>query len=349
MSEQRFGFLWRHHELSLADLAYVDASQIGVKSDIVVFKTDYGQRVPELAGLIKVGQVWGRDEAVKKVSGQKLVGVSSLGLGKQLKRDCGVKRFKLVKSGHVDREVAEAGYELVELGDEQIGLVESWQSIDRYSAIDYDKPARGMQVGMMPAKLTHLLLNIARAKLDQHEAAAPPVTVYDPFVGFGTTMFVANSKGYHTIGSDLNITPYKQNDKRRTTTRWYDSELKMTHFKHDATTPFVQPFLQHVDMIVTEGRLGPPIKSNQQLQDTAMMESYVEQIVELYSDFLEQVAANRDEIVVTMTIPVYLQTELETIKPIIAAATEQWWQSELVGLYQRTGQQVGRQVVTLWQ
>jgi DNA modification methylase len=38
--------------------------------------------------------------------------------------------------------------------------------------------------------------------------------VYDPFCGFGTTGFVANWLGHHFIGSDINITPCKENVKR---------------------------------------------------------------------------------------------------------------------------------------
>lgn len=40
------------------------------------------------------------------------------------------------------------------------------QDIDRSAIIDFEKPARGMQIGMMPAKLTQLLINIGLGVLD---------------------------------------------------------------------------------------------------------------------------------------------------------------------------------------
>jgi hypothetical protein len=40
-----------------------------------------------------------------------------------------------------------------------------------------------MQMGMMPAKLTHTMLNIARAQVPEQSS---PI-IYDPFTGSGTT------------------------------------------------------------------------------------------------------------------------------------------------------------------
>jgi len=52
--------------------------------------------------------------------------------------------------------------------------------------IDFGKPAHGMEVGMMPAKLAQMLVNIGIATL--HAQSGDDVyTVYDPFCGFGTT------------------------------------------------------------------------------------------------------------------------------------------------------------------
>jgi hypothetical protein len=39
--------------------------------------------------------------------------------------------------------------------------VTGYQDIARYSCIDFDKPVNSMQIGMMPAKLTQILVNIA--------------------------------------------------------------------------------------------------------------------------------------------------------------------------------------------
>ena len=57
-----------------------------------------------------------------------------------------------------------------------------YQRIDRFEIIDFERPVRGMHVGMMPAKLTQTLVGIGVGLSDDPEAA-----IFDPFCGFGTT------------------------------------------------------------------------------------------------------------------------------------------------------------------
>ncbi|MEI8008619.1 MAG: hypothetical protein WCI00_04345 [bacterium] len=40
------------------------------------------------------------------------------------------------------------------------GIVEQYQNIELYEAIDFGKPGRSMEMGMMPAKLAHIMINI---------------------------------------------------------------------------------------------------------------------------------------------------------------------------------------------
>lgn len=51
-----------------------------------------------------------------------------------------------------------------------------------------------MQVGMMPAKLAHIMLNIALT----HTKSETPI-IRDPFCGTGTTMMLANHFGYDSV------------------------------------------------------------------------------------------------------------------------------------------------------
>lgn len=53
-----------------------------------------------------------------------------------------------------------------------------YQNIKLYEVVDFEKPGRSMQMGMMPAKLTHALLNIGLAL----ENSSDPL-IYDPFTG----------------------------------------------------------------------------------------------------------------------------------------------------------------------
>jgi hypothetical protein len=61
--------------------------------------------------------------------------------------------------------------------------VEGYQPIYLYEVVDFEKPARSMQMGMMPAKLTHILLNIGLSKIHRDPHPATRITIYDPFVG----------------------------------------------------------------------------------------------------------------------------------------------------------------------
>ena len=51
----------------------------------------------------------------------------------------------------------------------------------------------------------------------------------------------------------------KANFKWWQTTPYYQNS-KITLFKHDVTNPFTKPFLKNVDIIVTEGWLGPSLR-----------------------------------------------------------------------------------------
>jgi tRNA G10 N-methylase Trm11 len=59
--------------------------------------------------------------------------------------------------------------------------VEKYQNISLYETIDFGKPSSGMTIGMMPAKLAHILVNIGVA---QSYKKAEEITVRDPFCGF---------------------------------------------------------------------------------------------------------------------------------------------------------------------
>jgi hypothetical protein len=88
-------------------------------------------------------------------------------MGLAMKRKYQLKRFKKVDLLHTDREVKEKGIELITLPKikDFLGVVQGYQHIQLYEVVDFDKPARSMQTGMMPAKLTHSLINIGASLL----------------------------------------------------------------------------------------------------------------------------------------------------------------------------------------
>lgn len=72
-----------------------------------------------------------------------------------------------------------------------VGGVLGYQNIPLYELIDFGKPGRSMQMGMMPAKLTHTLINLARTQSSGESDSRP--LIRDPFCGSGTSGFLANA------------------------------------------------------------------------------------------------------------------------------------------------------------
>lgn len=64
-----------------------------------------------------------------------------------------------------DDEVKNKGAEYIVIGEDrnegdEVLKVEGYQSISLYETIDFDKPVNSMQIGMMPSKLAHMMINI---------------------------------------------------------------------------------------------------------------------------------------------------------------------------------------------
>ena len=105
-----------------------------------------------------------------------------------------------------------------------------YQQIRLYEVVDFEKPGRSMQMGMMPAKLTHLLLNIGLSLAGEKQPL-----IYDPFVGSGTTGFLANYFGFNFLGSDLKLTFAEKNLPWWKESKWAQPNLTFEFFLHDAT------------------------------------------------------------------------------------------------------------------
>ncbi|MDR0651399.1 MAG: hypothetical protein LBG59_08650 [Candidatus Peribacteria bacterium] len=102
-------------------------------------------------------------------------------MGLNIKRKYQLKRFKKVDLLHTDREVKEKGIELITLPKlkDFVGVVQGYQNINFYEVVDFDKPARSMQTGMMPAKLTHTLITIGMTTL--RKGCTEEILIFDPF------------------------------------------------------------------------------------------------------------------------------------------------------------------------
>lgn len=123
------------------------------------------------------------------------------------------------------------------------------QNADSYTKRDRQKPARDMQIGMLPPKLAQIMLNLALADKNPRESI-----ILDPFCGLGTVLIEATLMGATAYGSDLSA---KMVDATKLNLAWVrdtyriDREFKVEF--GDATTLQWSDF----DVVVSELYLGP--------------------------------------------------------------------------------------------
>ncbi len=341
-----FAILWKNKELSLKELDYAQPTKLQSSNNqqIVLFESCDEAKLAQLAGIIKRGKLIAEDLSDFFASCEKrILGVADKNQGINLKKQYGLKRFKQVDLFHTDLEVKKKGIELIKIWSQR-GQVLGYQQIRLYEVVDFEKPGRSMQMGMMPAKLTHTLMNIGLSLSKQQEK----ILIFDPFAWSGTTGFLANYFGYDFLGSDLKLTFANQNKPRWLASQWAKPDLTFDFFLHDATKPFENPelFTGKTPLIITEGWLGPVIKATTTVEE---VKEYQRRVKNVYLPWIEQMAtAFPQKPVMVFTIPWYLEHENLLEKAIIELAEKVGFQfSSLQELYKRDQHKVGRKVIIL--
>ena len=289
----------------MAELEYAQPKNIkSIRNNIITFDSDFPEHIKQLGWVVKRGRVVDKEEMLDLLPGKKIIGVNDENLGKKLKSEYWIKRFKLVKLAHTDKEVKEKWLEIIQVNKEQFGIVEGYQPIYLYEVVDFEKPARSMQMGMMPAKLTHIMLNIglsviANSHVIANETKQSEITVYDPFVGSWTTGFLANHFGYDFIGSDIDISTAEKNKSRRIGHKLANPDKKFELFTHDIHDKIpldrfsVSALKRFSLLIVTEWRLWPIITAKSTTKDVQLAQV---QVLKLYESFLDRIAELKQEI-----------------------------------------------------
>jgi hypothetical protein len=335
--------LGKHLDISRAELF---AQGINIDKhywQVALFSDDKNLDYQRLAGIVK----WGKVIESKSIVACDLLGVSDRGLGSFLKKQWLCKRYKDFDPMHTDEEIKKEGREYIMLDKEYEKVLEitGYQDITRFSCIDFDKPINSMQIGMMPAKLTQIMLNIAIGKLwTSSEIEWSPRTIFDPFMWLGTTYMVANSLWHNVIWSDINITPAKQN-LGRWQKQQYAKQLPITLFTHDVTQSINKPFLQHVNCIVTEWRLWHIVTSKTKPHEIA---EYAWEIEKLYKARINNMLPIWTHMTIVCSIPWHTSGDNKHVTNILQHCESKWMRVETVPqVYTRSGQKVGRKIVTL--
>lgn len=343
-----FAILWKNPEISIEELQLVKPTiEKTINNQIIVFNTEYPEKLNQLWWIIKRGETVNRDELKTKLLETKLIWVSNSNFGLQLKRNYNIKRYKTVDIYHTDLEIKKKWLEIIDIQN-LTWIVKWYQNINLYEVIDFDKPARSMQMWMMPAKLTHIMINLWLKELPSNSEAS----IYDPFAWSMTTGFVANSMWYDFIGSDIEWKYADENLDRRKHNKFYNSEKKLDFFQHDIKNNLnLDRFKENIpNLIVSEWRLWPIVRRN---EGPIAIKEIQTQTYELYEIFIKQIHnfyKTNTKIVPVMvfTIPIYKENNF--IEEKLERLCEQLKFREIDSIdeiYKRAEQNIGRKIITL--
>ncbi len=373
-----FAIIGHHEGIHLHALAYLHVyGLVTYKKHIIFFDTDYPERLSTCAALIKRWYLTDDAWILEAVTDTSIVGVPSNDLGKELKkRFDSIKRYKVVEILHSDKEIKEQGKEIFSFGQQWRWVITGYQDISLYEIIDFDKPCHGMEVGMMPAKLALSLINTAVGEYEKvishkwevlswdikgwkekelityDSTLKTPITVWDPFVWFGTTSFLSHRLGYPSIASDSNITNIKNNLVRRKKTRVgllgeQNIKVPLTIRKHDVTKVFDDPTFGYADCIVSEWYLGRVVTHRTHM---SAIRDAADEVLALYQSFCSNLTALAESKpkrrVLVMTIPAWIHHDYDIADRVEESFRDAWWECTLIhDIYARKWQTVGRQVL----
>jgi len=162
-----------------------------------------------------------------------------------------------------------------------LGRTETVQDFEDYSFRDYKRPARDMQIGMMPPKLARMMINISGGNSKD--------LLLDPFCGCGTVLQEALLLGFKkVIGSDVSHQAVK---KTKANIKWLKTKYSLEEsqiriFTSDVAEINKKLKVNSVDLVITEPYLGPPLKKELSSQD---IKKITDQLIGIYRDFFKKI------------------------------------------------------------
>ncbi len=151
-----------------------------------------------------------------------------------------------------------------------IGRTVAVQDAEAWSARDFGRPRRNAKQGMLPPKLSRMMLNLSGVDLSS-------ATVFDPFCGSGTILMEAALLGAKSlIGSDINEEAVADTEKNFT---WLEAQgvgvpsAQLIGASAQTVAAHIDP--ASVDLIVTETYLGRPRKGTETKKEVDDAVAYV--------------------------------------------------------------------------
>ncbi len=151
-----------------------------------------------------------------------------------------------------------------------IGRTVAVQDAAAWSTRDFGRPRRNAKQGMLPPKLSRMMLNLSGVDLST-------ATVFDPFCGSGTILMEAALLGAkNLIGSDINEEAVADTEENFT---WLEAQgvsvppAQLVGASAQTVTPHIEA--ESVDVLVTETYLGRPRKGTETKKEVDDAISYV--------------------------------------------------------------------------
>lgn len=151
-----------------------------------------------------------------------------------------------------------------------IGKTIAVQDAEAWSTRDFGRPRRNAKQGMLPPKLSRMMINLSGVDLAE-------ATVFDPFCGSGTILMEAALLGAKSlIGSDINAEAVADTEENL---KWLEAQgshvppAQMIGASAQTIAQHLQP--NSVDLLVTETYLGRPRKGNEGRKEVEDAMAYV--------------------------------------------------------------------------
>lgn len=140
-----------------------------------------------------------------------------------------------------------------------IGKTIEAQPFEDWNTRDYGRPHADPKAGMLPPKVSRMVVNIADGMRDLNQPLSQK-TLLDPFCGMGTILAEALVMGWNVVGGDQSEDVVA---KARKNLQWLvqkETDLGVTYRLHVSDAVHISDRIDQasIDAIVTEPFMGPP-------------------------------------------------------------------------------------------
>jgi len=308
--------LGREKKISTAEIAVIlNTSNYKIQGDILKVKKEIDAKslIEVLGGTIKIGTEINnnlslqeiKEEIIKNLqdnTGKINFGLSFYGeiktdtkkLGLEIKKELKnlgkSVRYVEGKEGILNaaqiigNKIIEKGGDFIienEAGKYNLAKTVAIQNVNEWSKRDFDRPGSDSLSGMLPPKLSMMMINLSGAKKTD--------IILDPFCGSGTILTEALYMEYkNLIGSDFSAKAVEDTEKnvewmaKEFEEKSQNSKIELHHIDIVDITKKIKE--KSIDTIITEPYLGKPLRGN---EDEEFILNQTQELKELYISAFE--------------------------------------------------------------